>query len=343
MARQLIACLGNLGHTVDVASTLRAFIKKHDDASGLRLLQQQADQEVQRLSQQWAQSGPPSLWFCYHPYYKSPDLIGPVLCARFNVPYITAEASYSARRNEGVWAVLQESVLHTVNQAAVNVCFTQRDKAGLELAAPQATTASLKPFVHVGEPACVLAPASSTQLVTVAMMRRGDKLNSYRHLAAALSQVQNEAWRLSIIGDGPERENVQQLFSRFPDSRITWHGELSQSAINDVYTQSHLYVWPGCGEAYGLAYLEAQAYGLPVVAFHTAGVPEVVQHGHSGLLTTPGDDTAYAAAVQHLLVNETERYAMAHQAMQRVRTAHSFDSASSTLRSLMQQHAGLST
>ena len=38
-----------------------------------------------------------------------------------------------------------------------------------------------------------------------------------------------------------------------------------------------IYAWPGCGEAYGLAYLEAQAAGLPVVAQETAGVPEVVR------------------------------------------------------------------
>ena len=59
---------------------------------------------------------------------------------------------------------------------------------------------------------------------------------------------------------------------------------------------SDIFVWPGTGEAYGIAYLEAQASGLPVVAQATAGVPTVVRHGVTGLLTAPQDDAAFAAA-----------------------------------------------
>ena len=54
------------------------------------------------------------------------------------------------------------------------------------------------------------------------------------------------------------------------------------------------YVWPGTGEAYGIAYMEAQAAGLPVVAQKTAGVPEVVKDGVTGTLTAAGDASAFA-------------------------------------------------
>ena len=37
----------------------------------------------------------PDLWFCYHPYSKAPDLIGPRLSRLFGLAYVTAEASYS--------------------------------------------------------------------------------------------------------------------------------------------------------------------------------------------------------------------------------------------------------
>ncbi|NKF15434.1 glycosyltransferase, partial [Rhizobium phaseoli] len=59
--------------------------------------------------------------------------------------------------------------------------------------------------------------------------------------------------------------------------------------------------WPGCGVDYGLAYLEAQAAGLPVVAKQTAGVPAVVEPEETGLLTPGGDLAAYAGAVAALL------------------------------------------
>ncbi len=66
--------------------------------------------EISRLSTLWASKGKPDLWFCYHPYYKAPDLIGPKLASAFAIPYVTAEASYSSRRNIGVWAETQASV-----------------------------------------------------------------------------------------------------------------------------------------------------------------------------------------------------------------------------------------
>ena len=62
-----------------------------------------------------------------------------------------------------------------------------------------------------------------------------------------------------------------------------------------------LYTWPGVGEAYGMAYLEAQASGLPVVAGNERGIPDVVLDGDTGLLTPPGDDIAFAMAIGRLL------------------------------------------
>ena len=53
-----------------------------------------------------------------------------------------------------------------------------------------------------------------------------------------------------------------------------------------IYGNGALYAWPGYGEAYGLAYLEAQAAGLPVVAQDMDGVPGVVRNGETAILTT---------------------------------------------------------
>ena len=58
--------------------------------------------------------------------------------------------------------------------------------------------------------------------------------------------------------------------------------------------QGGTYVWPGTGEAYGIAYMEAQAAGLPVVAQKTAGVPEVVKDGVTGYVDGGWRYRAYA-------------------------------------------------
>jgi len=173
------------------------------------------------------------------------------------------------------------------------------------------------------------------------MMRRGDKLNSYRYLASSLERLLDIPWTLSIVGDGSAKKEVQQLFSRIPPDRITWHGELARLDILKALSESALYVWPGCGEAYGLAYLEAQASGLPVVAFEAGGVPEVVSDGFSGILTPEGDVAAFGDAIAHLLTHENDRLSMADNAKSHVHSGHSVDCAVITLRILLRNYAGL--
>ncbi len=123
------------------------------------------------------------------------------------------------------------------------------------------------------------------RLVTVAMMRPGDKLESYRMLARALALIVRRPWRLTVIGDGPARDEVRAMFADFGQHRVEWLGQKQAAEIEELLGQGGTYVWPGTGEAYGIAYMEAQAAGLPVVAQATAGVPEVVQDGVTGMLT----------------------------------------------------------
>jgi len=340
MARQLMGCLSHLGYHVESASGLRVFVKNHANQSRVDELMQEAQSEINRLTSVWSEHGAPAFWFCYHPYYKSPDLIGPQLCRTFNIPYITAEASYSERRAIGVWAPLQQQVLSSINSAAVNICFTERDKCGLRAAAPAANLATLCPFIDTGDFTQDITFPAIPHLVTVAMMRAGDKLDSFARLAAALKLLRHLPWTLSVVGEGSKSDEVKQLFAEFTQDRIIWHGQLQRFEIAALLSRSSVYVWPGCGEAYGLAYLEAQAAGLPVIAYKTAGVPEVVAHGYSGILTPAGDDEAFAAQIQQLIEDKQVCKRMSRQARTYVQAKHTIEQAGKTLSTLLRKYAG---
>ncbi|RWX77352.1 glycosyltransferase [Neorhizobium lilium] len=309
MARQLMAALTLAGHKVTVVSELRSFLPSADSATEAR--DREAEQEIGRISGLWAASGTPDLWVSYHPYYKAPDLLGPALCRRFDIPYMTAETSYSGRRNVGCWAQAQERVLDGGRLAAANICFTERDRAGLAQAAPDARLVRLAPFIDP-QPYLVRSPEpEANHLMTVAMMRPGDKLSSYEALAAALRLILDLPWTLGIVGDGPAREQIERLFAGELANRVVWHGQKDRAEIADLLATAALYLWPGHGEAYGLAYLEAQAAGVPVVAEAVAGVPEAVADGRSGILTPPGDAKAYASAIASLLRDDQTRTRLA--------------------------------
>ncbi len=334
MARQLIAALERAGHEVAVASHLRAYLREPlPDA--IAALHRAALAEVARLTNRWATAAP-DLWFCYHPYYKSPDLIGPALAARFGMAYVTAESSLARKVLGTGWETLQDRVQEGVAMAAVNICLTARDRPGLLAAVPDARIAMLPPFLdtkglHAGG---VDAPV----MVAVAMMRPGDKLRSYAMLAQAVALLPDALpWRLRIVGDGPAADDVRTLFAPIDPARIDWLGQCSAADVAAALRAGGLYVWPGYAEAYGLAYLEAQAAGLPVVAQNVAGVPEVVDHGTTGLLSPPDDVTAFAQAIQTLLADPVLRRRMGHAAREFVVCERSPDAASARLNRILHE------
>ena len=339
MARQIIAALTRAGHTVEVASELRSFMATPEREARAEI-EEQAQREVERLLATWRSEEPPRLWFTYHPYYKTPDLIGPTVASALGIPYVTAEASYSKRHDDNGWADNQRLVAVAVRQAAVNLCFTERDRIGLASAVPEGRYERFLPFIDTAPFGSMPATQNPHRLVTVAMMRRGDKFDSDVMLAKAMEMVANDSWTLTVIGDGPTRTEVHALFSRFDANRITWLGQLSASEIVAELQGSGICVWPGCGEAYGLAYLEAQAAGLPVVAQATAGVPEVVNDGVTGWLTPDGDLRAFAEAITRLLDDAEERREMGVAAHRFVHGERSLAAASERLQTILRKHLG---
>jgi glycosyltransferase involved in cell wall biosynthesis len=163
------------------------------------------------------------------------------------------------------------------------------------------------------------------------MMRSGDKLESFRMLGKALAMLLEAQWDLAVIGDGPVREQVVGALAEIPQSRIEWLGELPKDRVADWLAECDLYVWPGTGEAYGLAYLEAQAMGLPVIAQATGGISSVVCHGETGILTPLGDVGAFAQAIRKLLADAELRKRMGTQARRFVREERNVASAARIL------------
>ena len=337
MARLLIRALEMAGHSVEVVSEFPVHAGSPPAAAEVLA---KADDELERLRRKWWEEPRPELWFCYHPYYKSPDLLGPVIAEQFAIPYVTAEASYSRKRDGLGWAFFQKPVGDAIRQAAVNIAFTERDRKGLEDVFPEARIAGVKPFIDTALFEAITPAPDPQRLMTVAMMRAGDKMESYKMLATALCMIAERPWTLGIIGDGPLRAEVEALFAGFAPGRIDWLGQREPEEIAALLAKGSIYVWPGCGEAYGLAYLEAQAAGLPVVAQKTAGVPAVVEADMTGLLTPDGDMKAYARAIAGLLDDQGRRDAMASAARRFVIGERSLAGAARELDLILCNHAG---
>lgn len=342
MSRLLLSALHLAGHDVEVISGLRSF-SRHPDPDRLIAMDQAAKRQIEAILARWADdSCSPRIWITYHPYYKTPDLIGPAIAATLNLAYVTIEASHAAKRSRDEWRPWQARVEQSLDMAALNIAITGRDREGLErYLHSNKRVATLRPFIDATNVAAKAKRDSSpVELVTVAMMRSGDKLRSYEFLAEALLTLTSLDWRLSIIGDGPARAAVERAFQPLPADRLTWHGELSRDEVTARLSDADLYVWPGFNEAYGLAYLEAQAAGLPVVALDVGGVTDVVQNGRTGLLANAGGLAAeaierYRSALMTMITDQALRGKYADAAAAFVRSERTLETAASRVDALL--------
>ena len=345
LARLLMAALAEAGFDVRIASTLRS-----RDAIGDPLRQQRLASLGQRLArrlirhwrrQQWQ----PRLWFTYHLYYKAPDWIGPAVCRELGIPYVCAEASWAGSRAAGPWALSHQSVSEALRLSQRIFTFNPTDVEGISAClGPAAPIVSLPPFIDLktlSQPPVdksVLASqwaldAQRPWLISVAMMRPGDKLASYRVLAASLEQLRSDC-QLLIVGDGSARDEVRAAFGN--DARVRFLGELSPTDLIPLLQVADLMVWPAVNEAFGMALLEAQAQGLPVIAGSERGVAAVVHHNLTGQLVAARDPGALAHAVDQALARPALRRQWRAASQVQIRQQHSLEAAALVLRTQLE-------
>lgn len=337
MARGLARLLERIGHKV-VMPELSRIAPGVPPADAHLALERCARARAARLIRRWRAlpAHHPErfdLWFTYHCYYRKPDWLGPAVTQALGIPYVLAEASHAPRRAQGPTRLGHRAVERALAAADLVLTVNPRDVVGVKARLrPAARQVMLPPFIDTA-PFHIPAqrdPTLPPLLLSVGMMRSRDKAESYRVLARALAKLGDRRWRALLVGDGPARPEIEALMAPLGD-RVRFAGAVPRAELPALYASADLYVWPAINEAYGMAFLEAQAAGLPVVAGRTGGVPAVVTDGMTGLLTPIGDADAFAAATARLLDAPQERARLGAAAAVRIAARHDESSAAHIL------------
>lgn len=130
--------------------------------------------------------------------------------------------------------------------------------------------------------------------------------------AAALLIPRFPDLRVRLVGDGSARAQLVALADELGlAAAVEWRGRVPAAALPRELSAMHVFAAPSrVPEAFGVALLEAEACGVPVVASATGGLPEVVADGVSGYLVPPENPAGLADALAAVLADDERRRAM---------------------------------
>lgn len=148
-------------------------------------------------------------------------------------------------------------------------------------------------------------PSESDATVTILYVGRFEFRKGTDVLLDALPVVLRASSQVRVVLIG--RDSAGQFEERFGKEhrhtlghRVRALGSVSQADLREHYRHCDIFVAPSRYESFGLIYVEAMAWGKPVVGCRTGGVPEVIRENETGLLAAPGNVADLAAKLIQL-------------------------------------------
>jgi glycosyltransferase involved in cell wall biosynthesis len=159
-------------------------------------------------------------------------------------------------------------------------------------------------------------------------------------LVEAAALMRTPGAQVVLVGDGPARAEVEAATRRLGlDGRVHVTGFVAHHRTPAVLAAADLLVLPSTYEELGTVLVEALQVGLPAVASRVGGIPEVVEHGRTGLLVPPGDPAALARAIDAVLGDPALAARLSAGARERA-PAYDWDRMADEVRALYAEVAG---
>lgn len=124
---------------------------------------------------------------------------------------------------------------------------------------------------------------------------------------ARLMQEGFKDWSYRVIGDGYQRPQLEKLVEMLElGDKVEFLGRMSHSEAMNYLAESDLFVMPSWDEAFGLAYVEAMALGIPAIGCINEGAQDIITNEHDGLLVVPRSLDSLTDALRLCLSNPNQ-------------------------------------
>ena len=164
------------------------------------------------------------------------------------------------------------------------------------------------------------APLVEKRLISVGRL---SKEKGYLDLLRIYNVLEKEHpdWTLDIIGDGPERENLEEYIKiQKLEKKVTLHGFQGKEYIDKLLNKSSIYLMSSYTESFGIVLIEAMSHGLPCIAFSSAeGARELIDSGRTGYLIKNRNNRVYIQKVEDLMNDIDIRKRIGHESRKDVK------------------------
>ncbi|SEN38333.1 glycosyltransferase [Lihuaxuella thermophila] len=155
-----------------------------------------------------------------------------------------------------------------------------------------------------------LGLTKTDEMITIGTAKGLTEVYGISNLIKAFAKLEKEFphSRLLIVGDGPKRAEYEALVEELGIAhKATFTGFVANSEIPYYINQMDIFALPSYRESFGVAAVEAQACGVPVVVTNVGGLPEVVDHEVTGLIIPDNHPDHLVQAFKRLILDESLR------------------------------------
>jgi glycosyltransferase involved in cell wall biosynthesis len=191
-------------------------------------------------------------------------------------------------------------------------------------------------------------PDDRRVVLTVARMAAGERYKGHAVVLRALPSVVAKIPSVTyvVVGDGDDRPRLEALAQQLGlTDHVVFTGEMSESELAAFYHRSEILALPARtviddrnpkGEGFGIVFLEAMAFGKPVIGPRYGAPAELIQHGKTGLLVDPEDPTSVAEALLSLFSDRDAAREMGKAGSEWVRRHYSYGTLREKLRQILE-------
>lgn len=147
-------------------------------------------------------------------------------------------------------------------------------------------------------------------MLTLTRMRSTEQYKGYDKVLEALAMLHSTYPTLKYLlagsYDAPEKECIDQMVKQYGlQQQVVMPGYIGDDELPDHFALCDMYIMPSRGEGFGIVFIEAMYYGLPVIAGNEDGSTDALLHGTLGQLVNPIDVPEIVSAIENIIKNKS--------------------------------------